>query len=476
MMAVRCRSTALTIALTAALVTPLSGLRAQDADLRPTTPDSSKASPNTTAGEFTPATGFTVIKTDRGSLNISVYGLFRYINQMPAGQTFLDHLGRRDSINTRNDLNWHRTMIWISGFFYDPKFRYTITAWSLPTTQQTLVFGNMQYLASKYFNAGVGIAPSLTARSLQGSWPFWAASDRLMAEEFFRGGFASGLWVTGEPLTRLTYTLSINNNISELGVVQSNDTRDLMYTASLRWQPTTGEFGPRGGFGDLEYHTHLATQFGVSGGKSRESRYAPLDQPPNNTQIKLSDGINPFDFGALADSVTVRALNYQELAIDAGVKYRGFSYESEYFFRTLSHFIATGPLPVTTIYDNGFFAEAMYMAIPKTLGVYVVGERHLRPVQAPAVGAGRRDGLLSVGDAKLARQLAPAARRQVAGVVVVRLLPGRAHGDDLLARRGHPALSASQRTHARAMRRPAYASRMRRPMHPLSTAARPVAG
>ena len=150
------------------LAMPPLSLGAQDADSRPVTADSARRFPNTTAGEFTPATGFTIVKTDRGSMNISVYGLFRYINQMPAGQTFVDHLGRRDSINTRNDLNWHRTMIWVSGFFYVPKFRYTITAWSLPTTQQTLVFGNMQYLASKYFNVGIGIAPSLTARSLQG--------------------------------------------------------------------------------------------------------------------------------------------------------------------------------------------------------------------------------------------------------------------------------------------------------------------
>src|SRR5881392_2064043 len=112
-------------------------LCAQDADPRPTKPDSSLRYPNTSAGEFTPGTGFDIAVTKRGSLNISAYGLFRYVNQMPAGQTFIDHLGRQRDVNPRNDLNWHRTMVWLTGFFYVPRFRYNITLWSLGTTQQT---------------------------------------------------------------------------------------------------------------------------------------------------------------------------------------------------------------------------------------------------------------------------------------------------------------------------------------------------
>jgi len=351
-----------------------SAVRAQEADPKPATPDSAKRFPNTIAGEFTPAQGFDIIKTERGSLNISAYGLFRYVDQVPGNQTFLDHLGRVRTVNTVNSLNWHRTMIWLTGFFYDPKFRFNITGWSLATTQQTLLFGNLQYLASPYVNFGVGIAPSLTARSLQGSWPYWAATDRQMSEEFFRGGFSSGFWVTGRIVPRLTYNVSINNNISQLGVVQANDSRDLHYSGSLRWQPTTGEFGPRNGFGDLEHHTRLATQFGVSAGSSQESRSAPVSQPAaNETQIKMSDGINPFDADALAPGVTVTNLGYREAAVDAGAKYRGFSLQSEYYWRTLEDFKATGPLPLTSIFDHGFMAEVGYMVVPKTVNLYFAG-------------------------------------------------------------------------------------------------------
>ncbi len=324
------------------------------------------------AGEFRPAKGFDIFRSERISLNISFYGLFRYLNQLPDDQLFLDHLGRERTVKARNDLNWHRTMVWLTGFFYDPRFRYNITLWSLPTTQQTLLFGNLQYRFARALAVGVGITPNLTARSMQGSWPFWAGSDRQMSEDFFRGGFSSGFFVTGELAKGLSYTASINSNLSQLGVTAPNDTRAMAYSASLGWMPTTGEFGPRGGFGDLERHEQVATRFGISAAHAAESRYAPDTEPPNETQIRMSDGVSPYETGALADGVTVRTLDYDLLAFDAGLKYRGFSFQGEYYLRRLSDFIADGPLPLESIRDHGFMAEAMYMVVPRILGAYVV--------------------------------------------------------------------------------------------------------
>ena len=350
---------------------PLS-LRGQEADPTPPAKPDTALYANTYSGGFTPGSGFDLIKTDRGSLNISMYGLFRYVNTYDADRSFTDHLGNVRTVKVRNDLNWHRTFAWLTGFFYDPKFRYNISVWSLPTTQQALIFGNLQYRASPAFNFGVGIGPNLTARSVQGSWPYWAATDRQMSEEFFRGGFSSSFWVTGQVVPRLYYTVSVNNNISQLGTVQANDTPNLAYSASLRWLPSTGELGPRNGFGDLEHHQKLATQFGMSAATSRESRYAPDDQNPNATQIKLSDGVNPFEIGALAPNVTVQTLTYDYLSFDAGAKYRGFSFQSEYYFRRLSQFVADGPVPPGSIFDHGFMAEAGHMVKPKTVLLYVV--------------------------------------------------------------------------------------------------------
>lgn len=357
------------------LLTPLVA-RAQDDAGPPPLPDTTKTAKvdryaNLYQGQFTPGQGFDIIRTTKGTLNISCYGVFRYVNQLPAGQTFIDHLGRERPVTTRNDLNWHRTMVWLTGWFSDPRFRYNITLWSLPTTQQTLLFGNFRYLMSEAMSFGVGIGPNLTNRSLQGSWPFWASSDRQMGEEFIRGGFSSSFWITGKPSKKgIYYTASVNSNISQLGVPAASDTRDMAFSGSVWVQPTTGEFGPRNGFGDLEHHEKLATQFGMSACNSRESRYANVGNSPLATQIRLSDGLNPFDADALANGVTVNKLTYQIFSFDAGAKYKGFSLQSEYSNRLLSDFSATGPLPLGSIRDQMIMAEAMHMVVPTKLGIY----------------------------------------------------------------------------------------------------------
>ncbi len=359
------------------------GVMAQDEAPVPeerTADDVDQMTKNVFIGEFVPAKGFDIFKSERGSLNFSFYGLFRYLNQLPGEQTFIDHLGRERTVKTRHDLYWHRSMVWLSGFFVDPKFRYTLTIWSLPTTQQALVFGILRYTVSEALTLGGGISPNLTCRSMQGSWPFWAGSDRQMGEESLRGGFSSGFFITGSPVDRFYYTASVTTNLSQLGVTASNDTRDMGYGASVWWMPTTDEFGPRGGFGDLENHQQVATRFGVSATTSRESRYAALDQPPNATQIRLSDGIYPFEAGALAEGVTVQRLLYEVVSFDAGAKYRGFSFQGEYTVRQLSDFEALDatsgeavPSPSGAIVDHGFFAEAMHMVVPKKLGLYAAG-------------------------------------------------------------------------------------------------------
>jgi hypothetical protein len=368
----------------------LSSARDARAQESATTPDTTIAQAeerygNSTAGEFTPARGFDIFRSDHGSLNISVYGLFRYLNQMPGEQAFTDHLGRTRTVKARNDLNWHRTMVWLSGFFYNPKLNYTITVWSLPTTQQTLAFGVLRYTVSKPLTMGVGIGPNLTNRSMAGTWPFWPGSDRQMGEEAVRAGFSSSFFVTGQPADGLFYTGAITTNLSQLGVTASNDTRDMGYSATLWWMPTTKEFGPRGGFGDLEEHQRLATRFGVSAAHARESRATPLSSPnPNETQVRLSDGVYAFEQGALADSVTVNYLDYDALSFDAGFKYKGFCLQGELLMRRLSKFEAFDvhqgadygtpfSLADDSIVDKSLYGSAGYMVVERKLMLYAIG-------------------------------------------------------------------------------------------------------
>jgi len=328
---------------------------------------------NVASGEFTPGKGFDIVRTKFGSLNVSIYAMARYLNQMPGHQTWYDHLGREREFVGRNDFYWHRVMIWFSGFLGTPKLTYTATAWTVTTTQQTLVYGNIQYRLNKHFRFGIGIAPNLSIRSMQGPFPFYSSTDRTMGEESLRGGFTNGFFVSGEIVPKLNYTVMLGNNLSTLGIQASKLTRNLSKSVSLVWMPTTGEFGPRGGIVDMEEHQKLATRFGGSYVHSREDRFNNVGQPsPDNTQVRMTDGVLFFETGALADGVTVDNADYDMFAFDAGVKYKGFNLQTELYWRKLSDFNADGPLPRTHLIDYGYSFQANYMAVRRLLNIYMV--------------------------------------------------------------------------------------------------------
>ena len=68
--------------------------------------------------------------------------------------------------------------------------------------------------------------------------------------------------------------------------------------------------------------------------------------------------------------MTVQKATYQLISSDAGMKIKGLWLQGEGYYRLLNDFAATGPLPVTTIRDAGFYVQGSYMAIPKKLEVY----------------------------------------------------------------------------------------------------------
>ncbi|HTE23308.1 hypothetical protein [Flavitalea sp.] len=325
------------------------------------------------AGEFTPGSGFQIVKSKYASLNISLYGMARYVNQLPGTETWSDH---RDSVRVfdgRNDIHWHRNMIWFSGFLGTPKLTYTLTVWTVMTTQQTLLYGNIQYRFNKHFRAGIGVIPNTSVRTMQGPFPFFSSTDRTMGEEALRGGFTNGVFLSGEIVPRLYYTTMLGNNLSTLGVQSAKLTRNLSHGLMLMWMPTTGEFGPRGGNGDFEHHEKLATRFGGNYSHSRENRFNNTGTPsPDNTQVRLSDGVLFFETGALASKTTVNEADYNLFTVDLGFKYKGFALHTEFYNRTLSDFDADGPVPINRIEDRGYSIQALYMAVPKILCVYGV--------------------------------------------------------------------------------------------------------
>jgi hypothetical protein len=322
-------------------------------------------------GDFAPGNGFLVGRSSAGELSISGYALLRYVNQLPGEQTFTDHLGNERTVDGRNDIYPHRVMVFFKGWLGSPKLIYAITFWTVNTTDQRAIFGNIGYQFGRRFSLYGGLNGNPGTRSLQGSHPFWLGHDRVMADEFFRPYFGSGIWAQGEITPGVWYNVVTTNNNSSLGVKSSQLDRTFSWGASTWWMPTTKEFGPRGGYGDWEWHDELATRIGASWTWSPEQRFSSsTTNAPENTTIRLADSVNVFETGALAPGVTVDEVDYRILSFDAGMKYKGIFLQTEIYNRWLNDFKADGLLPVGSIHDTGFYLQAAFYPMPKTLEAY----------------------------------------------------------------------------------------------------------
>ncbi len=321
-------------------------------------------------GEFNPGRGFTVARGEYGELNLSGYMVARYLNQLPGNQTGPDHLGRPIAVMPRNDFQFHRIMLFSQGWLFSPKFMYSTFVWTVQDTNQVAVGGALYYNFGKYMTLGGGWNAYPGTMSLQGSHPYWESYDRVMADEFFRPYFSQGVFAKGNLFPKLEYRWMIGNNNSNLDVPATKLDRDLSGGGALTWYPTTGEFGPRGAFGDYENHQNLATRFNLAYTDSPEDRQAPVGTPAGNTTLRLSDSLNIFDTGALANGVTVTNATYKLVSASAGMKYHGFWIQGEGYGRLLDHLVANGKIPVTAVRDYGFYVQAADMIVPKRVELY----------------------------------------------------------------------------------------------------------
>lgn len=328
-------------------------------------------------GLYSPGKGFTVAKNEWGEVQLSIFSYIRYLNQTNLDKSYFNYAGIEKSIDPRHDIQLNKVFLYTRGWFIDPRFNYAFQVWStgtgLGTDTNNLVAGSLGFDFNPAFKLGLGVSSMPSTRSLEGQFPYWHRVDnRLIADEFMRGGFTQGIWANGQIAKGLDYKVMLGNNLSAFGVSASQlDSTINTMGASLVWMPSTGEFGPRAGFGDYEYHENLASLFSIHYTRSTEDKQSqPSETAPENTQIRLSDGTTLFTPGALAPGVTVNKLDYQMVAMSAGMKYRGFYLEAEVYRRWLGNFRTDGAIPLSSMTDNGMQVTTSMMAVPNQVQIY----------------------------------------------------------------------------------------------------------
>ncbi|EKF74602.1 hypothetical protein A11A3_08245 [Alcanivorax hongdengensis A-11-3] len=327
---------------------------------------------------YRPGKGFNLFSSDQGEVNFGVFSYVRYLNQQDFDDSYTDSFGNSKDMDIRNDVQFQKVNISFKGWIFDPKFHYLFYTWTSNTSQgdpaQVVVGGNLGYTFSKALTVYGGIGALPTTRTTNNTFPNWLKNDhRSIADEYFRGSYTSGFWAEGELAPGVQYRAMIGNNLSQLGVdgAQLDDGFNTV-AAALWWMPTTGEFGPGEGFGDYEFHEQMATRLGLHFTHSREDAQAqPGTNTFENSQIRLSDGTLIFSADPFGNGTQINRATYQMAAANAGLKYRGWYLEAEFYQRWVDNFSANGPLPVDELNDKGFQVQGSHMVIPKTLQAYL---------------------------------------------------------------------------------------------------------
>ena len=83
--------------------------------------------------------------------------------------------------------------------------------------------------------------------------------------------------------------------------------------------------------------------------------------------VFLSDGLRITESGALGEDTQVEDFDLLLLAFDVAGKYRGFSFNSELFFRWIENISGSGQLSHEQLFALGAYGDVGYMVIPKRL-------------------------------------------------------------------------------------------------------------
>ena len=285
---------------------------------------------------------------------------FRYQGFHRNIRTF-NNLGGAVPVEHRNDFEIERGRLVFSGIFYDPKLHFFLNLDGDTDDNHRVVFHDfwINYAFSDAFDLHVGKAFVPGSREwLNGSTRTHLA-DRSLATTFFRPDRSLGVWATGHTSNGTFYRFMVGNgfNTSDLERTGFQIDNRLFFAGSMWWEPW-GKYGK--GAADLKGHESPVIRFGHS--------FAFGEQDPVNggvtteekKDVRLTDGTRLTDAG-------VDEFDLYLQSIDFAIKYRGWSLNSEFYFRWLNDLQSNGAFSHSSLFQHGFTTDFGYMICPEKL-------------------------------------------------------------------------------------------------------------
>lgn len=188
--------------------------------------------------------------------------------------------------------------------------------------------------------------------------------DRPLSTDFFRPTRTQGVWADGKFGDSVHYEVMLGNGFRTAELDPQEVNNKFAVASSIYWDPW-GDYGPQ--IVDFDCLDSPVARLGTSFVYSKQSGLDNAGDPTRESAFaRLSDGTILTNTGALAPGVTVNEYDITLISLDAAAKYRGWSFDAEYYLRWLEDLRADGALPLNELFQYGFYVEGGCFIVPKT--------------------------------------------------------------------------------------------------------------
>ncbi|GEM_PF-811782 len=286
-----------------------------------------------------------------------------------------------------NDLELERARIYFLGYFLRPYLEYQITLdGDEDDTREVETVGVYDWIISYGFSKPLGWECAEMGLRF-GKWksPMFRQetessgrqqfTERSMVDKFFQVDRNDGVSLYGKfdlldrpfrweagLINGFNTTTSRPARASTVAGAPPDMDNDLAFVSKTNWE-LIGEWVEGDGEPDLSYHCCPALRVGTTFGATR------VDPGGGPLESRESREIRVCDTGArLTDILPDTVTEFTELlyGVDWGYKYRGWSFNNEYFFRSIFDFAGAD---VDTLFDWGYYAQLGYFIVPKKFEV-----------------------------------------------------------------------------------------------------------
>ena len=301
-------------------------------------------------------------------LKINSWIQFRHHAFTRTVDTWTDNSGKTRPVLNRNAFDIERARLSFRGYAIDPRLTYFLQLDGDTDGAHTVDFFDYwwSWQVSDDFRIQIGKRKVPASRQ----WLLGARrtrlSDRPMADDFFRPDRTVGVFGLGKLGNSCHYELMVGNGYRTTNLPPAVVDDRFTFAATSYIEPT-GKFGSQ--LVDFDCTCTPLWQLGhsfVYSPQTSNELAVPLDE---SDFLRLADGTRLNETGALAANVTVSEFDLWFYGLDLAWKHRGWSADSEVFFRWIENLRGDGPLPVDSIFQHGLYVEGGKFLIDRTLDV-----------------------------------------------------------------------------------------------------------